>query len=494
MNNFSENLRKIRKENNLSQEQLADQLGVSRQAISKWESGAAYPEMDKIIALCDKFNLNIDDLLHKDIKEIKGEEESKKKLNIFINDFLKFITNTINMFSNMSFKSKIKCLFEQCIIAFILLVASLIIYNVLGSLFNNILIILPNIIYTFLNGILKSILVLALVIISIIILAHTFKTRYLDYYLNTNKEEKIEKEETSGNTKNEQKITFDNNDKIIIRDPHHSEYNFINMLFKFIIMIIKIFATWFGLCIAFILVGLFGAFITSFLVYKTGIFFIGLLITILSSAIIGIVILLLIINFVFNRTNDKKKMIWSFIVSLITFGIGCGLIFIGALSFEITYDNEYMQKKVTKEYEMKDDLLIYQNNYYEIEYVETEDKNLKITYEINKYCDIMDEMYGENENTIRVWSECENPINIAREYIKNINNKKIIPINDNIEKMTIYTNKTNIEKIKNNWNNYLLEVQKIEENHSYENKLNKLEDENKELKQEIRELKKQLED
>ncbi len=39
MNNLSENLKKIRKDNHLSQEQLADDLGVSRQAISKWESG-----------------------------------------------------------------------------------------------------------------------------------------------------------------------------------------------------------------------------------------------------------------------------------------------------------------------------------------------------------------------------------------------------------------------------------------------------------------------
>ena len=59
-NQFSENLKRIRKENNLSQEQLADELGVSRQAISKWESAVAYPEMDKIIALCEKFNVNID--------------------------------------------------------------------------------------------------------------------------------------------------------------------------------------------------------------------------------------------------------------------------------------------------------------------------------------------------------------------------------------------------------------------------------------------------
>ena len=115
-NRFSENLKKIRKENNLSQEQLADELGVSRQAISKWESAVSYPEMDKIIALCDKFDLNIDDLLHKDIREVKGEEESRKRISNSIDDFLRYITNTINLFSNMSFKSKIKCLFEQFII------------------------------------------------------------------------------------------------------------------------------------------------------------------------------------------------------------------------------------------------------------------------------------------------------------------------------------------------------------------------------------------
>ena len=57
-NNFSENLKKIRKDNNLSQEQLAEELGVSRQSISKWESASAYPEMDKIIALCDKFDID----------------------------------------------------------------------------------------------------------------------------------------------------------------------------------------------------------------------------------------------------------------------------------------------------------------------------------------------------------------------------------------------------------------------------------------------------
>ena len=46
---FCEKLAVKRKQNNLSQEQFADTLGVSRQAVSKWESGTSYPDMDKII-------------------------------------------------------------------------------------------------------------------------------------------------------------------------------------------------------------------------------------------------------------------------------------------------------------------------------------------------------------------------------------------------------------------------------------------------------------
>ena len=104
---FINNLKKIRKNNNLSQEQLAEILGISRQAISKWESGSAYPEMEKIIQLCEKFNVNIDDLLNKDIGEIISEEQSKKNLNKYIESFLNYTSNTVNLFCSMNFKSKI---------------------------------------------------------------------------------------------------------------------------------------------------------------------------------------------------------------------------------------------------------------------------------------------------------------------------------------------------------------------------------------------------
>ena len=58
--NLGENLISLRKKENMSQEDLAEKLDVSRQAISKWESGQGYPEMEKIIKISEIFNCNID--------------------------------------------------------------------------------------------------------------------------------------------------------------------------------------------------------------------------------------------------------------------------------------------------------------------------------------------------------------------------------------------------------------------------------------------------
>ena len=60
---FGENLQLIRKKNQLSQEGLAEMLGVSRQAVSKWELGEGYPEVDKLLLLSKKLNVSLDSLL-----------------------------------------------------------------------------------------------------------------------------------------------------------------------------------------------------------------------------------------------------------------------------------------------------------------------------------------------------------------------------------------------------------------------------------------------
>lgn len=60
---FGDKLSKIRKENNYTQEQLAEVLGVSRQAVSKWESDLTYPETDKLIRISELFHCSLDYLL-----------------------------------------------------------------------------------------------------------------------------------------------------------------------------------------------------------------------------------------------------------------------------------------------------------------------------------------------------------------------------------------------------------------------------------------------
>lgn len=60
---FSENLQFIRVRSGITQEQLAEQLNVSRQSVSKWESGTSFPEMDTLLRICDLYHVNLDTLL-----------------------------------------------------------------------------------------------------------------------------------------------------------------------------------------------------------------------------------------------------------------------------------------------------------------------------------------------------------------------------------------------------------------------------------------------
>ena len=509
-NKFSENLKKIRKDNNLSQEQLADELGVSRQAISKWESAVAYPEMDKIITLCEKFNLNIDDLLHKDIREVKGEEESKKNLNKYVDDFLNFITNTINMFSNMSFKSKCKCLFEQFIIGTVLLVVCLIIGTLGQDLLSGIFGVIPDKLYYILHSILHLVYGIFAIMSSVIIMVHIYKTRYLDYYEKIKKEVVEQEENLNEDDKildisdkgekidKKNKILFKKNeDKIIIRDPKHSEYKFINGLFKGIVGIIKFFTLCFSIILFVTLICLFIAFIISFLTIKTGIFFIGLLVAILSAAIINVVLILLLLNFVFNRKNDKKKMIWSFVISLIMIGIGSGLVLVGALDFEYIENDKSILKTDYIEFDMKDDL-IFGYHYPEVEYIESDNDNIKIEYTINEYCEIS---YSNlSDKVIHIWGTCEDPIKLVKEVISKFNDKKIVSINSLLQDVKVYTKKENIEILKKNYKEYTdIEVQTQNTINSYEKRINELQQKIDEYvekewdyKEEINELKNQL--
>lgn len=63
---LGEKISKLRTTNKMSQGDLAEKLNVSRQSISKWETNASVPELDKLVQLSDLFGLSLDDLVRSD--------------------------------------------------------------------------------------------------------------------------------------------------------------------------------------------------------------------------------------------------------------------------------------------------------------------------------------------------------------------------------------------------------------------------------------------
>ena len=350
--NFKDNLKKLRKDNNLSQEELAEKLNVTRQSVSKWESGVAYPEMDKVIQICKMFNINIDDLLNKDIKEANEIKESKNNINKYIDDILEYVTKTVNVFSSLKFGGKVKCLFEQMILIGILVA----VFAIIGSVGENILYdIIGNLsMYRMVHSIFSGIFVVLAWIISIALIAHIFKVRYLDYYeiIDEQPDEKVE-------IKRQEKIDAPKQEKVIIRDEKHSEYGFIKGLLKVIVFFIKFIVFWIALSFVFILVGLVLSAVLSFTIIKSGILFIGTFTMILSGIIITIILLEVAYNFILNRKNKVKLLGISLLVSIILFGVGLGLFTLSIKNFTYIDDiNNENYIHETYRYEMDDNLVI----------------------------------------------------------------------------------------------------------------------------------------
>lgn len=82
---FGEKLQQLRKNKGLTQEELANAVYVSRTAVSKWESGRGYPNIDSLRQLSKLFSISIDGLLSGDELLTIAEKDSKEKENLFLN-------------------------------------------------------------------------------------------------------------------------------------------------------------------------------------------------------------------------------------------------------------------------------------------------------------------------------------------------------------------------------------------------------------------------
>lgn len=102
---FGENLYNLRKKQKISQEKLAEKIGVSRQSVSKWENGTAYPEMNRIFELCKIFHCKLNDLVNENILDFDSLDKEVKmsvvKFNKEKQNKLKIVSKTVSIFSKI---------------------------------------------------------------------------------------------------------------------------------------------------------------------------------------------------------------------------------------------------------------------------------------------------------------------------------------------------------------------------------------------------------
>lgn len=497
--NLSENLKRIRKDNNLSQEQLADKLGVSRQSVSKWESGLAYPEMDKVLQICKMFNLNIDELLNQNIKEVNETKQSKNNINKFVDDFLDYITKAIDMFGCMKFKDKVKCLFEQIVIIGLITIVLLILGIIVSNIVSSILGFLPSkIYYTLYNILINGIYLLLCLVLGISLVLHIFKVRYLDYYviIKEKKEEIIieenidtdEKNNTEESKEKSKKKFFSKPEKetIIIREPKHSGYKFISGLVKCLVFLLKSLVVLISIGFCASLIVLFLLLTLSLLFIQSGSVFVGTLIILLASIIINLIILDIAYRFIINKKRNSKVLSLSFLSSLIMIGVGTGIFLIGIKDFK------YVESTNNSRYSTTEEVLKMKDNMYfgpwveEDDYIETNSNEVKLVFTYSSH--MHHDMYEKDNGHIEIYfsQNYQNVFEIIKGYIEDINNKRIVDYYKYDVK--VYTSKENIKKLKEN------KEKKLQEETEYYDELNELRELNDDLYTQINELENEIND
>lgn len=421
---FYEKLSKLRKANNLSQEQLAEKLNVTRQAVSKWESGESYPDMAKIIQLCKILNCSLNELMDDgvmgEIEPNEKENEKEEKKN-YLGDFLDYVTKTYNMFIHMSFKSKIVLLLEMCFIALVLLGIGALFYVGITVLIDLFVSILPSVIGYPLRRILEAISMGLLLVLGVIVFLHLFKIRYLDYYVTITDNNVVTQkvEEPIKENKQESELTVNKNPKIIIRDPAHSSSRFFSGLANIMIFLIKcgVVIVVLPVIIMFVL----GVAAAVFCLVQGGQIFYWIALCILGALLLTYIIIHYAYNFLFKQKQPYRIFLCILIGGLLITGTGGG--FTAASILNLKQDYSPIENTVyTQTLQLDDDEKL------DLEYGKvsvTIDENVKgieveIEHPVNTR--VYKHWYYEGENIIysyHVWQDDISTVKMAIDDLKN---------------------------------------------------------------------------
>jgi len=496
---FSEKLQYLRKERNMSQEVLADLLDVSRQSVSKWESGQTYPEMDKLISMCSIFKCTLDDLTNDEVTDIG--KKNKNGMSNIIDEGLDIIRKSIDMFKSMSFKSIIACGIEMMIIIFMLLLFNLpvrYIYNLGNDIFMN----FGFSVGSTLSSIWNFILQVSYLILAIIIFVYIYKIRFLDKFdyneSNVSKENKKEIVEISDEKVEPKKVVTTTKRK-------ETSYTIFNSLGKLALCFIKFIVICMSIPFIFVLFFLTALLVISIVLLFKGVLYFGPILMMIFAGIFVYLLLELIYNFIFNRKTNKRKIFILFISSIIGLGIGFGVLAVEIANTEYIDEapSRIEESTLVKEYQMKDNLFIMNYWHNSIQYVVDESLVDNIKIETKYYEDYSDVVinYYENDGSITINRyEKESRIHnkILNLVIEDLSNKTIYAYG-NLQNIgiKIYTSSKNIDIIKNNeieYNQTLREQEQFNQIEYYNNEISRYQSELNEKENTIYELESKISD
>ena len=447
---FASNLQKLRKRENMSQEALAEKLDVTRQSVSKWESGASYPEMDKLISICKIFNVDMDTLVNGDVDIEKVDKESSINTKDLLDKFNTLMKKIVCLFESMSFKEIIEFLVTIFILILIILIGT-IPKELIESLIGNGLLYDIGYIGPTLNNIFRLIVDILYSVFSIVVFIYVLKIKYLDRI-------KIKEDTDKEIVVKEKEKRVEEVEKIIIKD-NNSSNSLTRTLAKIIIYIIKFFVVCF-LVVPLICIVVFAVMIGFLVLFVVkGLPLLGVLLWVVASLIISAICFEVPLNFVINHKNNYKRIMITLLISLIIIIIGS--IIFAFNFFSITYvdslPNDAKTKEIKEIYNMNSELTIYDNYYTDIEYVIDDSLTEKIEVSVTYYDYLIDrniEIELHNNNlTIYEDGPKELSFNKILDKISNdFKDKKIYNYDKlNEYKVTIKSSSNNINIIKNNY-------------------------------------------
>ena len=451
---FGENLQKLRKERGISQEQLAEQLGVTRQSVSKWESGASYPEMDKIVAICNIFHCDMDVLINKDITEERDKKDASKVVKVGFKNIADYIKKTIYLFEHQSFKDIIKMIAQVMIIICVILC-----FSIPFMLFKEMVVSLfytgDNWFSIFFSRFWNFIFNASYGILAIATFLYIFKVKFLD-----GEEIVIEEVNESLDTiddDNSQDTVKDNKKKKVIKVKRTEGFRLLDLLSKAITLCLKVFLLFLLIPAIIGVIMLIIAFVLLVILIFRGVFLVGPIFIALGITVFCLIVIELILDFIFNLRFSRRRVIITIISSVVVSAVGLGLSIWYFLNLNVVNDvpNNFKQETQEEVYMMNDELLIqYGWNY--IKFVEDESMTNQVRVRIDYYPDYTAAELEKEDNEIFINYDTINSIRINEvtdSIINNLKKNKLYTYDKlGTVSMTITSSKNNIEKLKENYN------------------------------------------